>query len=113
MVSVIAPVAASKAASSSGSEPRFFISGNRAGATAAMSATLEPEIPDTRNIAPSNTYCRPPRTWPSNEAMKSISVRAMPDSCSTTPSMTNNGTANSTMCDMPSSMRPTTIDNGA
>ena len=30
------------------SSPRFFISGNRTGAMAAMSATFEPEMPDTR-----------------------------------------------------------------
>ena len=55
MVSVCAPVAASRATSSPGSAPRFFISGNSAGATAAMSAALEPEMPDTRYIAPIST----------------------------------------------------------
>ena len=54
-VSVCAPVAASKAASSARSAPRFSISGNSAGATAAMSAAFEPEIPDTRYIAATST----------------------------------------------------------
>jgi len=36
-------------------DPRRFISGNRTGATAAMSATFDPEMPDTRYIAPSST----------------------------------------------------------
>ena len=35
--------------------PRFSISGNSAGATAAMSAAFDPEIPDTRYIAPTST----------------------------------------------------------
>jgi hypothetical protein len=48
MVSDIAPDALSMATSSFSSSPRFFISGNNAGATAAMSAALEPEMPETR-----------------------------------------------------------------
>ena len=35
--------------------PRRFISGNSTGATAAMSAAFEPEMPETRYIAPSST----------------------------------------------------------
>ena len=35
--------------------PRAFISGNNTGATAAMSAALEPEMPDTKYIAPTST----------------------------------------------------------
>ena len=55
MVSVCAPVAASSATRSPGLAPRAFISGNSTGATAAMSAAFEPEMPDTRYIAPSST----------------------------------------------------------
>ena len=55
IVSVWAPVAASRATRSPGSAPRAFISGNSAGATAAMSAAFEPEMPDTRYIAPMST----------------------------------------------------------
>lgn len=55
MVSVWAPVADSSATRSPGLAPRAFISGNSTGATAAMSAALEPEMPDTRYIAPSST----------------------------------------------------------
>ena len=54
-VSVWAPVAASSATRSPGCAPRARISGNRAGATAAMSAALEPEMPETRYIAPIST----------------------------------------------------------
>ena len=54
-VSVCAPVAASSAASSARSAPRFSISGNNAGATAAMSAAFDPEMPDTRYIAATST----------------------------------------------------------
>ena len=55
MVSVCAPVAASSATRSPGLAPRAFISGNSTGATAAMSAAFEPEMPDTRYIAPTST----------------------------------------------------------
>ena len=55
MVSDIALELASSAASSPGCEPRRRISGNSTGATAAMSAAFDPEMPDTRYIAPSST----------------------------------------------------------
>ena len=113
MVSVMAPVADSSATSSSGAEPRRCISGSRAGAMAAMSAAFEPEMPDTRNMAPSSTYCRPPRTWPSRADMKSTSSFARPLISSSAPSSTNSGTAKRIMVDMPSSTRPTTICRGA
>ncbi len=45
IVSLIAPEAASRATSSPSSAPRRFISGNSTGATAAMSAALEPLMP--------------------------------------------------------------------
>ena len=54
-VSVCAPVAASSATSSPSRAPRLFISGNSAGAMAAMSAAFEPEMPETRYIAPIST----------------------------------------------------------
>ena len=38
-----------------GLAPRSFISGNSTGATAAMSAAFEPEMPDTRYMAPTST----------------------------------------------------------
>ncbi len=46
-VSVWAPVADNSPTRSPGPEPLSIISGNAAGATAAMSAALEPEVPDT------------------------------------------------------------------
>ncbi len=55
IVSDIALELASRDASSPGCEPRRRISGNSTGATAAMSAAFEPEMPDTRYIAPSST----------------------------------------------------------
>ena len=55
MVSVCAPVAESSATRSPGLAPRAFISGNSTGATAAMSAAFEPEMPETRYIAPIST----------------------------------------------------------
>ena len=45
MVSVCAPVAASKATRSPSLPPRIRISGKSTGATAAMSAAFEPEMP--------------------------------------------------------------------
>ena len=55
IVSAIAPEAASSETSSPGFMPRAFISGKSTGATAAMSAALAPEMPETRYIAPSST----------------------------------------------------------
>ena len=55
MVSLIAPDAASSETNSPSFMPRLRISGNRTGATAAMSAVFEPEIPETSKIAPSRT----------------------------------------------------------
>ena len=55
MVSVCAPVAASRATRSPGLAPRLIISGNSTGVTAAMSAALEPEMPETRYMAPIST----------------------------------------------------------
>jgi len=55
MVSVCAPVEASRATRSPGLAPRCFISGNSTGATAAMSAAFEPDMPDTRYMAPTST----------------------------------------------------------
>ena len=54
-VSAIAAPVESSAIISLGFWPRRFISGNSAGATVAMSDTLEPEMPDTRYIAPTST----------------------------------------------------------
>ena len=55
MVSLIAPDAASSDISSPSFMPRLRISGNSTGATAAMSAVLEPEMPETSSMAPSST----------------------------------------------------------
>ncbi len=55
IVSLIAPDAASRDSSSPSSMPRLRISGNSTGAMAAMSAVLEPEMPDTSSMAPSST----------------------------------------------------------
>ncbi len=55
IVSLIAPEAESRATSSPGRAPRRFISGKSTGATAAMSAAFEPEMPETRYIAPRRT----------------------------------------------------------
>ena len=48
MVSLMAPEADRMAMSSPSGLPRRFISGNSTGATAAMSAAFEPEMPETR-----------------------------------------------------------------
>ena len=55
IVSLIAPEAASSETSSPSSAPRRFISGNSTGATAAISAALDPEMPLTSTMAPSST----------------------------------------------------------
>ncbi len=55
IVSDMALDVASSEASSPGWAPRWRISGNRIGATAAMSAAFDPEMPETRYIAPSST----------------------------------------------------------
>ncbi|MNT99254.1 hypothetical protein D3C72_2420600 [compost metagenome] len=55
IVSVCAPVAESSATRSPGFAPRFCISGKSTGAMAAMSAIFEPEMPETRYIAPIST----------------------------------------------------------
>ena len=112
IVSLIAPEAESSATRSPSFAPRAFISGNSAGATAAMSAAFEPEMPETRYIAPSSTYCRPPRTWPISEARKSTIARARPVISISAPRNTNSGTDSRMMCDMPSSMRLTTMVSG-
>ena len=54
-VSAMAAPVASSAIISRGWCPRRFISGNRAGATVAMSDTFEPEMPETRKSEPSST----------------------------------------------------------
>ena len=54
-VSVCAPVAASSATRSPGFDPRLIISGNSTGQIAAMSAAFDPEMPETRYIAPTST----------------------------------------------------------
>ena len=55
IVSVWAPVVAKSATRSPSLAPRAFISGNSTGATAAMSAALDPEMPETRYMAPTST----------------------------------------------------------
>ena len=55
MVSLMAPEAASSETISPSLAPRRFISGNSTGATAAMSAAFDPDMPDTRYMAPSST----------------------------------------------------------
>jgi hypothetical protein len=55
IVSLIAPEVDRRETSSPSCAPRRFISGNSTGATAAMSAALLPEMPDTSTIAPSST----------------------------------------------------------
>src|SRR5579863_10709153 len=55
IVSDIALDVASSDDNSPGWLPRLCISGKRIGATAAISAAFEPEMPDTRYIAPSST----------------------------------------------------------
>ena len=112
MVSVCAPVVASKATRSPSLAPRWRISGNSTGATAAISATLEPEMPDTRYMAPISTNDRPPRTCPTRLAKKATMARAMPVISISSPKNTNSGTANKMRCDMPSSIRPTSTVNG-
>ncbi len=55
IVSAMAPEAASSDTISPSFMSRRFISGKSTGATAAMSAALEPEIPDTSSMPPSST----------------------------------------------------------
>ena len=111
MVSVCAPVADNSATRSPGLAPRLIISGNSTGATAAMSAAFAPEMPETRYIAATSTYCRPPRTWPSRLARKPTMARAMPVISINRPRNTNSGTDSRMRWLMPSSMRPiTTVD---
>ena len=112
IVSLIAPDAARIAINSPSRAPRRFISGNSTGATAAMSAALDPEIPETRYIAPSRTKYRPPRTWPSSEARNATIARAMPVISISNPRNTNSGTASSTRLLIPSSMRETMMLSG-
>ena len=69
--------------------------------------TFEPEMPDTRYIAPISTYDSPPRTWPSRLARNWIIARAMPVISISAPRKMNSGTASRIRCDMPSSIRPT------
>ncbi|MNE64961.1 hypothetical protein D3C80_1604050 [compost metagenome] len=54
-VSAMAAPVARSAIISLGLWPRRFISGKSAGATVAISETLEPEMPETRNSEPSST----------------------------------------------------------
>ena len=61
IVSAIAPAEASIATRSFGSDPRRRISGKSTGATAAISAVFEPEIPETTYIANTSTMPSPPR----------------------------------------------------
>ena len=112
MVSLMAPEAANKATKRPGSAPRCFISGNKAGATAAMSAALEPEMPDTKYMAANNTYCKPPRKWPKSEARNCTMALAKPVTAMNAPKNTNKGTDSKIRCDMPSSMRLTTMVSG-
>src|SRR5580658_5303465 len=112
IVSDIALDVASSEASSPGCCPLLRISGNSTGATAAMSAAFEPEMPDTRYLAPSNTYDRPPRTWPHTLTRKFTITRAIPVISISNPRNTNIGTDNSNRLDMPSSIRLTTTDSG-
>ncbi len=112
IVSDIAPDADSSATSSPGFAPRAFISGNSTGATAAMSAAFAPEMPETRTIAPSSTYDRPPFTCPIRPARKSTICFAMPVTSIRPPRKMKSGTASRIRCDIPSSIRPTTTDAG-
>ena len=108
IVSPIAPEADSIPTNSPGCQPRRFISGKSTGATAAMSAALAPEIPDTKYMATSRTYPSPPRMWPISAAMKSMSAWVIPAISMSNPSSTNSGTASRTSVDIPSVILPTT-----
>src|SRR3954454_11761745 len=79
IVSAIAPAPASSDTISPSSRPRLRISGDSTGATAAMSAVFAPEMPDTSSMAPSSTYCSPPRTCPSIEARNATILRHLGD----------------------------------
>ncbi|SFB35195.1 hypothetical protein SAMN04515620_14825 [Collimonas sp. OK607] len=73
-----------------------------------MSAALEPEIPDTKYIAPISTYESPPRKCPSSDARNWTIAFAMDVISMIKPKNTNIGTANKIRCDIPSSIRPMT-----
>ena len=112
IVSAIAPDVASSAIIELRFCPRFSMSGNSTGATAAMSAIFEPDMPETRYIAATSTIDRPPRTCPTRLASASTSRRAMPAVSIKSPRKTKSGTASSTILETPSSMRPTTVLSG-
>ena len=105
IVSDIAQEAESSDTRLPSSAPRLRISGSNAGEIAAMSAALEPEMPETRYIAPSSTYSRPPRMCPSSEASALIIALASPVISMSEPRNTNSGTANKMIEEMPSSIR--------
>jgi hypothetical protein len=112
IVSAIAPDVASSAIIVGRFCPRRTMSGNSTGATAAMSAIFEPEIPETRYIAATSTMLKPPRRWPTRLASASTSRRAIPAVSISSPKKMNSGTASSTTLDTPSCMRPTTVLSG-
>ena len=77
-----------------------------------MSAVFEPEMPETSSIAPSSTYCSPPRTWPISAARNATIALAISVISISAPSSTNSGTAKRMSELMPSSMRPGSTCNG-
>jgi hypothetical protein len=111
-VSVCAPVAASSEVMALRSLPSFSISGNSAGAIAAISAAFDPEMPDTRYIATTSTYCSPPRLWPSRFDKNATMRCAMPVISIRSPRKTKVGIARRSSCDMPASSRATKINGG-
>ena len=109
MVSAIAPDVASSAIIDGRFSPRRSMSGNSTGATAAMSAIFEPEMPDTRYIAPTSTIESPPRKCPTRLASAATSRFAMPAVSISSPRKMNSGTASRTRFETPSCMRCTTM----
>ena len=102
----------SSATSSPSGIPRLRISGKRTGATAAMSADFEPEIPETRNMAPMRTMPRPPRMCPTMLAIAFTSLDAIPAFVIKRPRSTKSGTASRMTFETPSLMRLMTTGSG-
>jgi len=92
--------------------PRRSISGNRTGATAAMSASLDPDIPETRNMATTSTMLSPPRRCPTKADTAAISLLAIPAMSIRKPSSTKSGTASRISLLMPWSICPATTLRG-
>ena len=109
IVSAIAPDVASSAIIDVRFWPRRSMSGNSTGATAAMSAIFEPEIPDTRYIAPTSTMLKPAAQMSDQARERGDEPLRDARRLHQQPRKMNSGTASSTRFETPSCMRCTTM----